>query len=92
MIQSFRSIDTRRLFDGENVKRFESFRRVAQRKLEVLQAATSLIDLTVPQGNMLEKLRDDRKGQYSIRINDQWRVCFIWKNDKAHDVEIVDYH
>jgi proteic killer suppression protein len=92
MIQSFQNTDTRKLFDGENIKKFEAFRRVAQRRLEMLQAAMNVTDLKVPQGNKLEKLQGDRKGQYSIRINDQWRLCFTWRDGNAYDVEIADYH
>jgi proteic killer suppression protein len=66
--------------------------RVALRKLRMLDAAESLDDLRVPPGNRLERLRGDRQGQHSIRINDQWRICFRWRGDDAHDVEIVDYH
>ena len=66
--------------------------RVALRKLRMLDAATRLEDLRVPPGNRLEKLKGDRAGQHSIRINDQWRICFVWKNGDAYDVEIVDYH
>lgn len=73
------------------VRRFKAIERVARRKLEMLEAAGSLNDLRVPPGNRLEALRHDRTGQHSIRINDQWRICFRW-DDGAEDVEIVDYH
>jgi toxin HigB-1 len=73
------------------MKRFAVFERAARRKLEMLDAANSLDDLKIPPGNRLERLAGDRAGQYSIRINDQWRICFEW-NDGAHNVEIVDYH
>lgn len=73
------------------MKQFAAFERVAQRKLAMLGAALTLDDLRVPPGNRLEKLAGNREGQHSIRINDQWRICFEW-NDGAHNVEIVDYH
>lgn len=92
MIRSFRSADTERLFIRERVRQFEAFERVAQRKLAVLNAATTLDDLAAVRGNRLEKLKGNRKGQYSIRINDQRRVCFKWKDGDALDVEIADYH
>ena len=92
MIQSFRCRDTEQLAQGKRVRRFANIERVAMRKLRQLQAALVLDDLRVPPGNMLEALSGDRKGQYSIRINDQWRVCFVWADDGAHDVEIIDYH
>ncbi|MGH9671198.1 MAG: type II toxin-antitoxin system RelE/ParE family toxin [Terriglobales bacterium] len=74
------------------MKRFRGFERVAQRKLQQLEAAVELRDLSSPPGNRLEALRGDRKGQHSIRINDQWRICFVWRDGDAYDVEIVDYH
>ena len=92
MIKSFGSADTERLFRRERVKRFEAFERQAQRKLAAIHAAASLNDLRAMPGNRLEKLKGDRKGQHSIRINDQWRVCFVWKDGDAHGVEIADYH
>ena len=92
VIQSFGSANTERLFRRERVRQFEAFERQAQRKLAELDAATSLNDLRAIPGNRLEKLRGDRKAQHSIRINDQWRVCFVWKDGNAHDVEIADYH
>ncbi len=92
MIRSFRCADTRRLFADEDVPRFSNFGRVARRKLLYLDAATVLSELRSPPGNRLEALKGDRKGQHSIRINGQWRVCFIWRNGGAEDVEIVDYH
>lgn len=92
VIQSFGSANTERLFRRERVKQFEAFERQAQRKLAELNAATSLNDLRAIPGNRLEKLKADRKAQHSIRINDQWRVCFVWKDGNAHDVEIADYH
>ena len=92
MIRSFASADTEKLFRSEAVPRFKNIERVARRKLLQLHAATELPTLKVPPGNQLEALRGDRKGQRSIRINAQWRVCFVWREDGAHKVEIVDYH
>jgi proteic killer suppression protein len=91
VIQSFRSKETERLNRRERVKRFRPFERVALRKLRQFDAATELRDLASPPGNHLEALRGDRDGQHSIRINDQWRICFRWRAGNAHDVEIVDY-
>ena len=91
-IKSFRSKDTQRLFDRVPVRRYVSIEAIARRKLEQLHAAASLEFLRVPPGNRLELLRGDRAGQYSIRINDQFRVCFHWTGQDAEDVEIVDYH
>ena len=91
MIKSFRCRDTELLANDEPVKRFKAIERIARRKLEMLASAERLEDLRSPPGNRLEALKGDRKGQYSIRINDQWRVCFRW-DDGAEDVEIVDYH
>ena len=92
MIRSFRCKDTERLANGHRVRRFAGFERVAQRKLAQLDAATTLDFLRAPPGNRLEALRGDRAGSYSIRINDQWRLCFRFTNGNAHDAEIVDYH
>ncbi|MGH8241939.1 MAG: type II toxin-antitoxin system RelE/ParE family toxin [Steroidobacteraceae bacterium] len=92
MVRSFRSADTERLARGDRVRRFESIARVARRKLRQLEIAARLHDLRVPPGNRLEALRGDRQGQYSIRINDQWRICFRWTTAGAEDVEIVHYH
>lgn len=92
MIRSFRCKDTERLFQRQSVRQFRAIESVARRKLEMLDAAQQLDDLRVPPGNRLEALSRDRKGQHSIRINDQWRVCFIWSNGGADGVEIVDYH
>ena len=92
MIKSFRSPDTEALFNDRLVPRFRAFERPARRKLLYLSQARSLRDLLAPPGNMLEALKHDRKGQHSIRINDQWRICFRWADGHAHDVEIVDYH
>lgn len=93
MIKRFKDRDTERLFRRERVKRFGiDVQRPALRKLRMLDAATTLDDLKIPPANRLEKLKGDRAGQHSIRINRQWRVCFIWRADDAYDVEIVDYH
>lgn len=92
MIHSFSCRDTEMLFNSLAVKRFKNIERVARRKLLILHAAPSLDALKVPPGNRLEPLLGNRKGQHSIRINDQWRLCFRWADDGAHDVEIVDYH
>lgn len=92
MIKSFKCADTRALSKGERVKRFANSADVARRKLRQLEIAAMLDDLRVPPGNRLEALKGDRTGQYSIRLNDQFRVCFRWKDAGAEDVEIVDYH
>ena len=92
MIVSFKDGDTGRLAGGRRVKRFQSVEAVARRKLRQLQIAGRLDDLRVPPGNRLEALKGDRAGQHSIRINDQYRVCFRWTAGGAEDVEIVDYH
>ena len=93
MIKSFKDRDTERLFHREPVKRLgPDVQRAALRKLRMLDAATSLNDLRVPPANRLEKLKGDRAGQHSIRINRQWRVCFVWRSGDAREVEIVDYH
>lgn len=93
MIKSFGDRDTERLFGREPVRRFPAdLLRTMLRKLVALDAAEALQDLRVPTDNRLEKLKGRRSGQYSIRINDQWRACFGWKDGDAHNVEIVDYH
>jgi toxin HigB-1 len=93
MIRSFRDKETERVFRRERRTRFaKSLGRAALRKLLLVDAATSLNDLRVPPGNRLEKLKGDREGEYSIRIDGQWRICFIWHDGNAFDVEIVDYH
>jgi toxin HigB-1 len=92
VIRTFRDADTENLFEGNRVRRFEGFAKTAERKLQMLDAATSLADLASLPGNRLEALKGDRSGQHSIRINDQWRVCFVWREDGPYDVEIVDYH
>ena len=91
MIKTFKCKNTETLFDDDDVKKFRGISKAARLKLEVLNAAVSLNSLRVPPGNRLEQLKGDRKGQNSIRINNQWRVCFVWKNENAFDVEIVDY-
>lgn len=93
MIQSFRDRDTRRLFDGDGCPaRWRSFEKVALRKLDMLDQAVRRDDMLAPPGNRLEALRGDRSGQWSIRINQQWRICFSWSDKGPFDVEIVDYH
>lgn len=92
MIRTFRDADTEALFLGGRVRRWASIENVAMRKLAMLNRAARINDLRIPPGNRLEALKHDRAGQYSIRINDQYRVCFVWRNGDAHDVEIVDYH
>jgi proteic killer suppression protein len=92
VIPSFASRDTERLFNDEFVRAFFGFERAARRKLLLLDGATRLDDLRVPPGNRLEALKGSRAGQHSIRINDQWRICFSWRDGGAEDVEIVDYH
>jgi proteic killer suppression protein len=92
LIRSFRCRYTEALFHDQAVPRFQAIECVGRRKLLYLHAARKLEDLRVPPGNRLEALKGDRAGQYSIRINDQWRICFVWQGGEAHDVEIVDYH
>jgi proteic killer suppression protein len=92
MIKSFKCKDTEKLFNDLDVRKFRGISRTARIKLEVLNAAVSLNSLRVPPGSRLEQLKGNRQGQYSIRINDLWRICFMWKEENAHDVEIVDYH
>ena len=92
MIHSFACRDTEALFHSRDVKRFRNIERIARRKLLQMHAATELASLRVPPGNQLEALKGNRKGQHSIRVNDQWRVCFVWQGDGAKLVEIVDYH
>ena len=92
MIRSFRDAKTEALFNDTDVPGFRSIERVARRRLLYLHRARHLEDLRVPPGNHLEGLKGDRKGQYNIRINDQWRICFSWKDADAYNVEITDYH
>jgi len=92
MIKSFRCKHSLALFDGGSPRAFRAFKASAERKLQLLDCATSLEFLRSPPGNRLEALQGDRKGEYSIRINDRWRVCFIWQDNNAKNVEIVDYH
>ena len=92
MIKSFHCKDTELLFDDVLVKCFKAFERPARRKLYYLHQARTLQDLRIPPGNRLEALSGNRDGQHSIRINDQWRICFRWIDGDAYDVEIVDYH
>ena len=93
MIQSYACEGTERLFRGEMARRLPpGIQRSARRKLLARHAATELRQMAVPPGNRLEPLKAERKGQHSVRVNDQWRICFRWKGGQAHDVEIVDYH
>jgi len=92
MIRSFKCKQAKALSKGQRIKKFVNIANVARRKLRQLEIANQLEDLRVPPGNHLERLKGDRFGQHSIRINDQWRVCFYWTNAGAKDVEIVDYH
>lgn len=93
MIKTFADKETEKLFRREGSRKIPANIQLAARiKLEILDAAEVLQDLRIPPGNRLEKLTGDREGQHSIRINNQWRICFVWKQDSPHDVEIVDYH
>jgi proteic killer suppression protein len=92
MIDGFKCADTQRLWEGKTVKRFVGIADTALRKLDMLEAANALNDLRSPPGNRLEALKGNRKGQHSIRINDQWRICFVWTPAGPSNVEIVDYH
>ena len=92
MISSFADKDTRTLYETGRSKRFAAISRIALRKLDMIAAATKVETLRVPPGNHLEALAGDRQGQWSIRVNDQWRICFKWIGSNAEDVEIVDYH
>ena len=92
MIQSFKCKDTLALYEGKSPRRFRALLSVAERKLSQLDAAQTLDFMKAPPGNHLEALKGDRKGQHSVRINDQWRICFVWTDTGPIDVEIVDYH
>ena len=93
MIKTFRDAETERLWKEQHVRRLPaSLRKVALRKLQILNAARVLSDLVVPPGNRLERLKGDRVGQYSIHINDQYRICFEWRDGDAYSAEITDYH
>lgn len=92
MIRSFRDRETEDLFHREASRRWASIARVALRRLRLLNRASLLTDLRVPPGNQLEALKGDRAGQYGIRVNDQYRICFRWEGGDAHDVELTDYH
>lgn len=92
MIRSFSCRETEAVFYGRRSRKFDAIARVAMRKLEMVHAAAVLDDLRMPPGNRLEALRGDLAGQYSIRINNQWRVVFVWREAGAHDVAIMDYH
>jgi toxin HigB-1 len=92
VIQSFRDAATGDLFIKRKSRRWGGIEKIAIRKLDMLEAARHLNDLRIPPANRLERLTHDRTGQHSIRINDQYRICFVWKEDGAHEVEIVDYH
>ena len=92
MIQSFKCKDTLALYEGKSPRRFKAFLPVAERKLSQLDAAQTLVFMRAPPGNHLEALKGDRKGQHSVRINVQWRICFVWTDTGPIDVEIVDYH
>ena len=92
MIRSFKDFDTRSLFLEGTSKRWKHIERVALRKLHQINSAARLTDLRVPPGNQLEALKDDRKGQHSIRVNDQYRICFTWRDSNAEDVEITKHY
>lgn len=93
MIKSFKCRETEKVYSGRFSRRFpKDIQRLAARKLEMLAAVERLESLRIPPSNRLEKLKGERSNQHSIRINDQWRICFIWKDGDAYDVEIVDYH
>ena len=92
MIKGFKDKKTEDFFAGKTAKKFSGFKKAAERKLTMLDSASELPDLLAPPANRLEKLKGDRAGQHSIRINGQWRICFVWKDDGAHEVEITDYH
>ncbi len=92
MIKSFKTEDTERLFHNERVRQWQPIERIARRKLNMVHAAKKLEDLRIPPGNRLHKLEGERRDQHAIRINDQYRVCFQWRDGDAYNVEIADYH
>jgi len=92
VIKSFHCKDTEKLFNRERSRKFQTIERTARRKLEMVNAAKDLRDLAQPPNTKLEALKKERAGQHAIRINDQWRVCFVWRDGHAYEVEIVDYH
>jgi proteic killer suppression protein len=92
MIKTWKCKDTKELFLSGYNRRWQNISRVALRRINALNAAADLNDLLTPPGNQLEALKGDRKRQYSIRINQQWRICFVWRDNNAYDVEITDYH
>ena len=92
MIKSFHCKDTEKLFNRERSRKFQTIERTARRKLEMVNAAKDLRDLAQPPNTKLEALKKERAGQHAIRINDQWRVCFVWRDGHTYEVEIVDYH
>lgn len=92
MIRSFLCKDTRAIYEGKRSRRWSGIAAIIERKLVILDAATILDDLRSPPGNRLEALKGNRRGQHSLRVNDQWRVCFRWTADGPEDVEVVDYH
>jgi proteic killer suppression protein len=92
MIRSFRSSEARRIFEGLRSRRFANLQSMIERKLQLLDSASTLGDLASPPNNRLEALKGDRKGQHSIRVNDQFRLCFRWTSEGPEDVDLVDYH
>jgi proteic killer suppression protein len=92
VIRSFRDPDAEKLFRRQPVRRLRAIERIVRRKLDQIHFAAKLSDLASPPGNRLESLRGDREGEHSIRVNDQWRICFVWREGNAYEVEVVDYH
>jgi proteic killer suppression protein len=92
MIRSFADEDTEQVFHHRHSKRYSAIERVALRKLRQIHSVSTVEELCAPPGNRLERLKRDREGQWSLRINDQYRICFVWRDGDAHEVEIVDYH